>query len=91
MDTRGSTLQAFECLKSLICAFSLNEVFLCACVETRGKLKERKTGWNIEKDSQKVKERRTRSTRDRETDKLKCKYSQKREREFDFEGYLPYI
>lgn len=45
----------------------------------------------IEKDSQKVKERRTSSTRDRETGRLKCKYSQKTEREIDNEGYLPFI
>lgn len=55
---------------------------MCVC-GNQSKLKERKTGWNIEKDSQKVKERRTRSTRDRETDKLKCKYSQKTERQKD--------
>lgn len=42
----------------------------------------------IEKDSQKVKDRRkTSSTRDREADRLKCKYSQKKEREIDIGGY----
>lgn len=91
-DTQEVLSQALGCLKALICAFSQNEVFPHACVETSGKVKERKTwGWNIEKDSQKVKERRTSSTRDRETGRLKCKYSQKTEREIDNEGYLPFI
>lgn len=39
----------------------------------------------LEKDSQKVKERS--STRDRKADRLKCKYSQKKEREIDIGGY----
>lgn len=40
----------FGCLKACIWAFSLNEVFSHACVETRGKVKDRKTGgWNHRK------------------------------------------
>lgn len=39
-----------DALKALIWAFSLNEVFPHACVKTRGKVKERKTGgWNHRK------------------------------------------
>lgn len=50
MDIQKVLSQAFGCLKPLIWAFSLNEVFLYACVEARGKVKERKTGgWNHRK------------------------------------------
>lgn len=50
MDIQEVLSQAFGCLKALIWAFSLNEVFSHACVETRDKVKERKTGgWNHRK------------------------------------------
>lgn len=55
--------------------------------------REKQENGIIEKDSQKVKERRkTSSARDREADRLKSKYSQKKEREIDNEGFrmLPF-
>lgn len=50
VDAQEVLSQALGCLKALICAFSQNEVFPHGCVETRGKVKERKTGgWNHRK------------------------------------------
>ena len=62
--------------------------FPYACVGTRGKVKERKAGgWNHRKGQSEVKERRKLSSaRDREADRLKCRYK-KREREVDKRGY----
>lgn len=63
-----------------------------ACVETRGKVKERKAGgWNHRKGQSEVKEWR-KSTRDREADRLKCQ-QKKKEREIDKKdtGYMPFI
>lgn len=44
VDIQEVLSQAFGCLKALIWAFSLNEVFPPDCVKSRGKVKERKTG-----------------------------------------------
>lgn len=60
MDIQEVLSQAFGCLKALIWAFSVNEVFPYSCLKTRGKVKERKIGgWNHRKgqsESERMKE-----------------------------------
>lgn len=61
MDIQEILSQAVGYLKALICAFSQNEVFPHAYVETRDKVKERKTGgWNhrkVQSESERTKDK----------------------------------
>lgn len=88
VDVQEILLQALGYLKALICVCLFTEWGFPtshACLETRDKVKERKTGgWSHRKGSQKVKEQRKTPS----TDKLKCKHSQRTERETDNEGCL---